>query len=249
MDSRITEVHTPCNIINYNSVTDTTTQKQVHVKTDAWADDHISGWRIATGDTSYLIADYSTNNLRIIRYGAKTSGYWTASVTVPITFVAATKTITNVGALFSSLLVAGDSIHVSATTLNGTTAIPKILNVATVASDSLTLSDAIFNEVSTTAIVSKVMNMLWLTVSRIPLAQLTTGGILTETPEISSAYHPYLVDGILREAYQKQDSQCFDKGKALEYEVKFEKDKRKAKAMRDWLRDSSETAIPRLGSL
>ena len=248
IDSRITEIHTPCNIININTIADTTNHKRVEVKTDAWADDHLSSWRIGTGDTSYLIPDYGTNNLRIVYYGAKTDGYWAASVDVPITFTAPS-TITNVGGIFSSLLIAGDQVVISATTLNGTTLVPKTFTVATIASDSFTVSEAIANEASTTGIIQKVMNTLWLTVSRLPLLQLTTGGILTETPEISAAYHPYLVDGILREAYQKQDSQCFDKQKATEYRQLFELDKRRAKAARDWLRDSSETAIPRLGSL
>lgn len=249
LDSRITEIHTPCNIININAIADTVTHKYVHVKTDAWADDNLSNWRTATGDTSYLIADYGTNNFRTIYYGSDDDGYWTASVAVPITFVAATKTITHVGGLFSSLLVAGDQVVISATTSNGTTLVPSTFTVVTVASDSFTVSETVVNETSTGGIIQKVMNTLWLTVSRLPLAQLTTGGILTETPEISSAYHPYLVDGILREAYQKQDSQCFDKQKATEYRQLFELDKRRAKATRDWLRDSNETAIPRLGSL
>ena len=249
IDSRITEIHTPCNIINYNSVTDKTTHKLVHVKTDAWMDDNISSWRIATGDTSYIIPDYSTNNLRIIRYGAKTSGYWSASVDIPITFTALTKTITQTDGLFSTLLVAGDEVVISATTSNGTTAIPSTFTVATVSSDSFTVSEDVVDEASTTGIIQKVMNTLWLTVSRLPLAQLTIGEVTTESPEINFSYHSDLIPGILREAYQKQDSQCFDKGKAIEYRQLFELNKRKAKATRDWLRDSSETAKPRLGTL
>ncbi len=249
IDSRITEIHTPCNIINCNSATDTTTHKGVDVKTDAWADDNLSAWRISTGDTFYLIPDYGTSNFRIVSYGASTSGYWTASVAVPITFAAGTKTITHTGGLFSSLLIAGDQVVISATTSNGTTAVPVTFTVVTVTSDSFTVSETVVGETSTAGIIQKVMNTLWLTVSRLPLAQLTIGGVLTETPEINFAYHSYLIDGILRDAYQKQDSQCFDKQKAMECRQMFDLNKRKAKSTRDWLRDSSETAKPRLGTL
>jgi len=249
MDSRITEIHTPCNIINYNSVTDTTTHRNVEVKSDAWADDNISSWRISTGTTSYLIPDYGASNFRIVRYGANTDGYWTGTVAVPITFTGLAKTITNVGGLFSSLLVPGDQVRISGTTSNGTTAVPVTFTVLTVASDSFTVSETVTNVTSTAGIIQKIMNTLWLTVSRLPLAQLTIGGVATETPEINFAYHPYLIDGILRDAYQKQDSQCFDKQKAADHRSLFEASKRKARATRDWLRNSDETARPRLGTL
>lgn len=54
---------------------------------------------------------------------------------------------------------------------------------------------------------------LWLTVVRLPLAQMTSD-IVNQTPEIHFKYHHELLDGICGRAYLKQDSETYDPKKA-----------------------------------
>jgi len=246
LDPRITEIHTPCNIINYDSSTATWSPRQVQVVSDAYLDDMVTGWRTANGDTQYLLPDYNTDHFRIVRYGSTDDGYWTGA----FTFTGTTKTIFQTGATFSSLLEADDQVVMSGSVSNGTTAVPKTFTVATVSTTSFTVDETITLEtLATGGILKKVIDTLWLTVSRLPLADLTIAGIATESPEIKADHHTYLIDGILRDAYLKQDSQCYNKQLAMEHRQLFEVSKRKGRAYRDWLRNSNETVRPRLGAM
>jgi len=247
LDPRITEIHTPCNIINYDSVLEQYTTKKVEVISDSYVDDMMTGWRTAYGGTGYLIPDYDYGHFRIVRYGSPDDGYWTGAFTFT---GGTTKSIFQTGATFSDLLEVGDQVWMTGTVSNGTTAVPKTFTVVTVSTTSFTVSETITDEtVASGGIMQKVIDTLWLTVSRLPLADLTIAGIATESPEIASQYHIYLIDGILRDAYMKQDSQCYNKQLAMEHRGLFETSKRKGKATRDWLRNSNETARPRLGTL
>ena len=111
------------------------------------------------------------------------------------------------------------------------------------------MTEALANESAGAAIMQKVVDTLWLTVSRLPLNQLTIGVLDTESPEIRSDYHTYLIHGICREACSKQDSQTLDVKKADEHRKLFEDKKRQARAERDWLRYSEQTMKPHPGAL
>jgi hypothetical protein len=236
LDSRVTEIH-----VGYldNGL------PIIYPKSDEWLDHHVSAWKRISGNVLWLLPDYDLNYVRTIYYPPSTLGYWTGAVD----FIAPA-TIQQVGGNFSSFLTVGSQVVVSGTTLNGTTAAPKTFTVITAGTDSLTVSETVANESAGAAILQKVIDTMWLTVSRLPLNQLTIGGIHTESPEIKFDHHPYLVHGICRECYSKQDSQTLDVNKATEHRDKFEDRKRQARAERDWLRaDPQATMKPHPGAI
>jgi len=218
----------------------------VYPKSDEWLDNNVGAlWKTTVGSVLYLLPDYDMGYVRVIYYPGTTLGYWSGAVT----FTALSKTIAKTGGLFSTYLAAGDQVVISATTLNGTTAIPKTFTVATVAADSFTVSETVADEVAAAAVIQKVTDTMWMTVSRLPLVELTIGAIATQTPEIRADYHPYLVHGICREAYSKQDSQTLDVQKSDKHRNLFEYYKRQGRAQRDWLRMSEQTMKPHPGTL
>jgi hypothetical protein len=140
------------------------------------------------------------------------------------------------------------------TTLNGTAANPKTFTVGSVTATTITTIETIATELAASAVIQKVLDTMWLTVSRLPLNQLTTTDIQASaitSPEIRLEYHPYLVHGILKEAYSKQDSQCLDVEKAKKHSDKFDAYKLQAKFDKEAsLRgDREETAMPHPGAL
>lgn len=235
MDSRVTEIHK--GYLANGSL--------VLPKSDEWLDNNIGLWQVTTGAVLWLLPDYDMGYLRLIYYPSTSMGYWTGAAT----FTALTGTIALTGGLFSSYLAAGDQVVVSGTTLNGTTAVPKTFTVVTVATDSFTVSETVADEAPASAVIQKVTDTMWMTVSRLPLNPLTIGAIATQSPEIRSEDHVYLVHGILREAYSKQDSQTLDVEKANKHAGLFENLKRRGRAQRDWLRMSEQTMKPHPGAL
>ncbi len=240
MDSRITEIHK--GYLDHGS-------PLVLPKTDQWLDENVSNWKRTTGSVLWFLPDYDQGYLETIYYPPSSMGYWAATAAVPITFTALGGIIAKTGGLFSTLLKATDQVVISGTALNGTNAVPKIFTVTSVSSDSFTVSEAVANESSTTGIIKKVIDTMWLTVSRLPLVPLTIGDISAQSPEIRADYHPYLVHGICREAYSKQDSQTLDVAKAKTHKDEFSHWKRQARGERDWLRQSETTMKPHPGAL
>lgn len=236
MDSRITEIHA-----GYLD----TGAPVVYPKSETWLINNYPAWMRVTGSVLYLLPDYDASYFRTIYYPPSNLGYWTGSVT----FTGATKTIAQTGANFSTNLVAGNQVVIYGTTLNGTTAVPATFTVVTASANSFTVSETVSNEVAASTIIRKVTDTLRLSVSRLPLNQLTLAGIATETPEIRSDYHAKLIHGICREAYSKQDSQTLDVAKAKEHRVLFENEKLRARAERDWLRASETTMKPHPGAI
>jgi hypothetical protein len=247
MDSRILEIHNPVHAIFYDPTTGNPTETLIDVKDIAWVDENIPYWRTQMGEISCIIPDYGQGFLRIVRYpDPETTGYFSGA----FTFVASSKTIGQVGANFSTYLVAGDHIVVSGTTLNGTTAIPKTFTIVLPGIDSTTVSETVVNETVTTGgIIQKVQKTLYLTVSRLPVQTFTIGDVDTQSPEIRADFHSYLIDGILREAYMKQDSECLDKEKADDHRRIFEENKHKIKLAMNWLRVPPQRVKPYYGSL
>ena len=236
VDSRITEIH-------YGWLS--TAERDVTVKDDIWISRNIYHWKVATGAIEFLIPDYGSTKLRIVRYPGDDTGYFSGS----FTFTGTSKTIAQSGASFSTTLAVDDEIVISGTTLNGTTAIPKTFTVATVSTDSFTVSETVTDETPSAGIIQKITDTLNLTVSRLPLAQLTMTGMKTESPEIRFDYHPYLINGILREAYKKHDADTLDPEKEKKYGDLFEMNKLKARAEKDNLRYSETIAKPHYGAL
>lgn len=237
MDQRITEIHK--GYLDHGS-------PLVLPKDDEWLDVNIPTWRRDVGTVIYLLPDYGKGYFRTIRYPASSLGYWSGTFVFNGTFQTITHTIGATEGNFSDLLKVTDQVVISGTTLNGTTAVPKTFTVASVSTNPITVSEIVVDETASAGIIQKVIDTLWLTVSRLPLLPLTSD---TQSPEIRSDYHPYLIHGICREAWGKQDSQTFDKEKSREQRGLFEEAKRKARAERDWLRYSEKTMRPHPGAL
>jgi len=51
---------------------------------------------------------------------------------------------------------------------------------------------------------------------------------MTASPIIDERYHKYILNGVLAQAYAKQDSETFDRNLQLKYEAMFQKDINKA---------------------
>jgi hypothetical protein len=220
---------------------------EIRVKTDKWLSENYPGWRTATGGTpTYLIPDYNANFLRLVGYPSDDEGYWSGAKTFAVG-----GTITGVVAdAFSNLLEAGDEVVISGTTLNGTTAIPATFTVVTAAAGSFTVSEAVANEAGPAAtIIQKIVDTLWLTVSRLPITDITMANWTTESPEIREDYHPYLAFGICREAYSKSDSQTYNEAEHRKFREYFEYEKMKAKTEAEWLRTGPQNLKPHYGSL
>jgi hypothetical protein len=238
MDSRITEIHK--GYLEHGAPV-------VLPKNDEWLDNELPSWRRETGAVIYMLPDYGQNFFRVIRYPNLNLGYWSGA----FIFTGLSGTIAHaIGTTegnFSTLLKVTDQVVISGTLLNGTLTIPKVFTIASVSTSSFTVSETLADEtVATGGIIQKVIDTLWLTVSRLPLLSLTSE---TQSPEIRSDYHPYLIHGICREAWGKQDSQTLDKEKSKEQRGLFEDRKRQARAERDWLRYSEVTMKPHPGAL
>ena len=225
----------------------TEANREVKTKTDKWLSENMSGWRTATGSPLYLIPDYNANFLRAVPYPSDDEGYWTGAKT----FTALGKTITGLAAdAFSDLLEADDKVVISGTTLNGTTAVPVTFTVVTAAAGSFTVSETVAGEAGPAAtIIQKVVDTMWLTVSRLPLNDFLISTMDTQSPEIREDYHPCLVFGICREAYSKSDSQTFNEREHEKFRGYFEYEKMKAKTETEWLRTGPQNLKPHFGAL
>jgi hypothetical protein len=236
MDPRIIEVHNGWLSSGW---------PKIDVKDEIWADRNAYSWRTQGGEVRFIIPDYATGYLKVVRFPKLTLGYWTGA----FTFTALSKTIAQTGADFS-LLAIGNQVVISGTLHNGTIAVPETFTIVTVGTGSFTVAESIVDEtVASGGIMQKVTDTLNLSVSRLPLVQLTLDLWETQSPEIRFDYHSALVNGILREAYQKQDSQCLDKAKAEEHRGLFEKSKTKTYNEIQRLRYGPTVLTPNRGRL
>jgi len=153
-----------------------------------------------------------------------------------------TKTFTLAGQGFSTYLAVGNQVDIAGTLNDG------VFTVASVAADSFTVDEAVQTETVAT-VVRKVRDTLLLSVTRLPLSQLTIGAWQTQSPEIVSTDHNKLISGILRKAYLKRDSQTFDPKAAETHRLLFERDKGKAKTARDRLRHPAQILRPDAGTV
>lgn len=134
-----------------------------------------------------------------------------------ISFDAVTKTITKPGETFSSHYAAGDQINVDGTTSND-----GYLTLVTVGTTTMTVSETLVDEVSTSATLRKVCDTVQMVVNRTMLTPFTVSGMTTETPEFKAKYHRKLMYGIGREAFLKRDTETYNPGTSEACGIKFE---------------------------
>jgi len=235
MDNRIIQIH--------NGWLDSG-WAHIDVKDEIWLDRHVYMWRKQGGDQRFILPDYSSGYMKVARFPKPERGYFSGA----FTFAAASNSITQTGTNFT-VLVPGDKIVVSGTVLNGTTAAPSTFTIVTSQLNFVTVIETIADESAAAAAISKIVDNLNISVSRLPLNQLTLANWDTQSPEIRFDYHPYLIEGILREAYQKQDSQCLDVNKSEEHGKNFQKAKDKAYNEIQRLRQGPTVFIPNPGRL
>lgn len=213
----------------------------LEVKDDLWLDENVYSWETRTGTPRYLLPDCEVAKIRVVPY-FNTDGYFSGTMT----FDAAGKSITMAGAKFSTYLAPGDSFNLTGTVLNAT--LGDWFTVVSATENSLIVNETIVNEVHS-AVIAKVMDTMWLNVSRLPKTDLVLAQWETQSPEINYDYHPKLIDGILREAYLKQDAECYDPKAAERHRLLFEQSKTLAKKQKYRLRHSAGVLRPARGAL
>jgi hypothetical protein len=221
-----------------------TAKKDVKVKSDIWLSQFILDWKYATGTVEYMVPDYDSGKIRVVRFPDPSLGYFSKA----FVFTASDNSISQTGAKFSGTLSAGDEVVISGTTSNGTDIIPATFTVVTATADSFTVLEDITDETASAGVIRKVIDTLYLTVTRLGAA-LTATGMDTQSPEMRTEDHIKLVDGIMREAYLKKDADTLDPKASMEHGEIFEHNKLKARAAKDNLRWSEVVARPDFGSL
>ena len=217
---------------------------KLDVKDEIWLDRNTYAWRTSGGDPRFILPDFATGYLKVIRFPLTSKGYYSGAFTFT-----APHTISQTGTLFSTNLVAGDQVVISGTTLNGTTVVPVTFTVDVPGTDSFTVTGTIVNESAAAGIIRKVTDTLNLSVDRVPLTPLSLAGWETGTMEIREDYQPYLIDGILREAYQKQDAACLDVNKSKEHGGYFKDNKAKVYNEIQRLRHGTTVLVPNRGRI
>jgi hypothetical protein len=149
---------------------------------------------------------------------------------------------TDTYSLITALAVGSKVVITGSTNNNGT------FTVATVGTTSFTVTGAVVNETAT-VVIAKVLDTLNLSADRLPLVPITIANWETQALEIRSDYQPYLIDGILREAYQKQDAACLDVTKSADHGKSFEKNKTRTYNEIQRLRYGPTVLMPNRGRL
>lgn len=210
----------------------------IEPKDELWLDEYVYSWETRTGDPRYVVPDYEAAKLRIVPY-FNTEGYYSGA----FTFTEAGKIIAQVGTNFVTYLSAGDKVVITGTTLNNGN-----MTVATSSQDFFTVVETITDETSSAAVIQKVRDTLWLSTSRLPLTQLSMASD-SEQPEINFDYHPKLIHGILREAYEKDGTQTLDPRSADKFRLLFQADIIQAKKEKYRLRHTARVLRPNPGTL
>ena len=191
--------------------------------TEDWLEGNIADWRNTEGSAPTHFAPSAMKGYLSIY--PKYDDTYEFEGDSDISFVSATKTISQTGGDFSGL-EAGDEINVDGTTNND-----GYFTVATVGTDSFTVSESLTNESNTSATIKKVEDTLLLSTNRIQLTPFTVADIAAETSitELKAIHHPKLLNGMGKRAFLKPDSDTYDKGKSREHERLFEIDKKRMK--------------------
>lgn len=87
---------------------------------------------------------------------------------------------------------------------------------------------------------------IYLDVIRLPITRLTAP---SQTPEIRYDHHVFLIDGVLREAYLKPDTDTFDPQLSVRYGTRFEENKDKAREQSILLDGTYEVFVPHYATI
>ena len=195
-----------------------------------------TSWRKNTGQPYLYIPQYETGSIRIVPYYDAVGYVGGQSVfSGNIVTINTTEDLRN---HFSN----GDMINISGTALND-----GVYTITNVSIDTITVSVSLANE-SANALLRKVRDTLLLSVDRMMVTPLSLSEP-TRSPEIRVENHMDLVDGILREAYLKADTETYDPQRSMRHSVSFETAKDRARSDFLLLRDTNPILKPHMGCL
>ena len=191
------------------------------LKTESWMDAHLSEWRTNYTPTedgvTYLVPLLEQGTSRYVQVSPKIyDGTGEVIGSGDVSFVASTKTLTMGAGAFLTHFASGDRINISGTVKNnGNFTIFGITNAA------ITTVEALQDEPLVSPIIRRIDGTITMTVIRYPVSQIVLETIHTQSPEISTVWHSKLRDGIAMYAYEKDDADCYNQGKADRARARF----------------------------
>ena len=218
-----------------------TTFNHLTKTTEKRLNETVSDWRNETGTPREYCPGSATGYLSIY---PKFDDTWEIEGASDISFVAATKTISQTGGNLSAF-AEGTEFYVSGTTSNN-----GYFTVVTEGTTSLVVAETLVNESNTSAILRKVRDTLLMTVSRLPTARFSItdyndGTIITG---IRDDHIDGLHDGIAKRAYLKPDTQTYYPEKAKVHHDLFEVFKKEVKRDMILLHKPERSRVIRSGS-
>lgn len=234
LDSRVIQV-------TQARLEDDATQTPLTRTTEIRLNQTVSDWRNETGTPREYIPAYSSGYLSVYPKFDDTGEIVGAS---NISFVALTKTISQIGGDFSDLAV-GDEISVSGTTSNNS-----VFTIVTLGTDTMTVSETVTGEILKSATIRLVRDTLLMTVSRLGTARFVVSDIEndTEITDIREDHADGLVDGIAKRAFLKPNSQTLDPQKAEYHRGLFEEFKKEVRRDMILLHKPDRSRVPRSGT-
>jgi len=210
MDSRILQVASARFSVN-------TSYGPLNKTTELRLDQTVSNWRNQTGTPREFCPGAYNGYLTIYPKFDEVGEYIGAS---NISFASGVNVISQSGGDFS-ILEAGDQVVV---TDSGVAANNTTLTVATVGTDSFTVSESITTATNTSAIIRMVRDTLLLSVTRLGTARFVVSDITDgeEIGELRDDQAEGLIDGIAKRAFLKPTTQTLDPNKAESHRQQFE---------------------------
>lgn len=196
----------------------------------------LGSWRTLTGTPSLYIPEYESAKIRVVPYYDKT-GYIEAEAS----FSGNTITLPS-GKIVSSDWSVGDELSV-----NGTDENDGIYLITNITNTTFTVSATLTDE-SQTCLIRKVRDKMYMTVNRLMVTPLSLE-FPNRSPEIRQEHHIHLIDGILREAYKKADTETYDPNRSERHAINFEIAKAKAKEQKLLLRNTGGIFTPHPGAI
>jgi len=181
-------------------------------KSERWMNQNVVNWKNATGTPIAYVPEYEYLKFRVYPYYAAD---YVIEGNSNISFDSGTKKISRAtGGL--TIFEQGDLFQVSGTTDN-----EGYFTVDTVSDTEIVVLEALVDELLTSAVLRRVEETATLSVIRLPLTNITSADLTVEPP-IPEDDHVSLLDGILKYAYLKQDTETYDPQKAARHAVLFE---------------------------
>lgn len=168
-------------------------------------------WRKSTGTPTYYLPEEEHLQVRLYPYYPDD---YVVEGSSNISFVAATKKITKAAGL--SIFEQGDMINISGTTSNNGN-----VTVDTVSDTEIVVLETLVNENNTSAVLRRVEETVEMSVARLPLTAIASADLTVEPP-FAEVYHDGLVEGVLKYAYLKQDTETYDPQKSARHGLAFD---------------------------